>query len=111
MREVKVNELKQTPSETKKVEEKAEVKPAPAPAVKEIKKPYHIIVASMATEKDAQDMAGELKRKGYAGATAVIGGGKMRVSIESFAPQAEAYQSLQVGRQTKGYESAWVLKY
>lgn len=111
MREVKVNELKQTPSETKKVEEKAEVKPAPAPAVKEIKKPYHIIVASMATEKDAQDMAGELKRKGYAGATAVIGGGKMRVSIESFATQAEAYQSLQVVRQTKGYESAWVLKY
>lgn len=111
MREVKVNELKQTPSETKKVEEKAEVKPAPAPVVKEIKKPYHIIVASMATEKDAQDMAGELKRKGYAGATAVIGGGKMRVSIESFATQAEAYQSLQVVRQTKGYESAWVLKY
>ena len=75
------------------------------------KKPYHIIVASMGTEKDARDMADRLKKEGYRGASAIIGDGKMRVSIESFATRAEAYQSLQVIREQEAYQSAWILKY
>ena len=34
----------------------------------------------------------------------------MRVSIESFSTQAEAYRSLQVIREQKAYQNAWVLK-
>lgn len=106
VREVKVKEL-----ESVALAEKAQATPQPTrTAIKEVSKPYHIIVASVGTEKDAQAMADMLKQKGYAGAEAIIGNGKMRVSIESFATQAEAYQSLQTVRQTKEYESAWVLK-
>ena len=109
MREVKVKDLATDKTETK--QEQTAAQPAAAPVAKAAKKPYHIIVASVATEKDAQAMASQLKEKGYAGASAIIGNGKMRVSIESFATQAEAYQSLQTIRQNKNYESAWVLKY
>lgn len=109
MREVKVKDLATDKTETK--QEQTAAQPAAAPVAKTVKKPYHIIVASVATEKDAQKMASQLKEKGYAGASAIIGNGKMRVSIESFATQAEAYQSLQTIRQNKNYESAWVLKY
>ena len=52
-----------------------------------------------------------LKKEGYEGASAIIGNGKMRVSIESFSTQAEAYRSLQVIREQKAYQNAWVLKY
>lgn len=109
MREVKVKDLATDKTETK--QEQTAAQPVAAPVAKAAKKPYHIIVASVATEKDAQAMASQLKEKGYAGASAIIGNGKMRVSIESFATQAEAYQSLQTIRQNKNYESAWVLKY
>lgn len=82
-----------------------------SPVVKSIKKPYHIIVASVGTEKDAHAWADQLKKEGYEGASAVIGNGKMRVSIESFSTQAEAYRSLQIIREQKAYQNAWVLKY
>lgn len=71
---------------------------------------YHIIVASMGTEKDAKDLARQLNDKGYKQARALIGNGKMRVSIQSFVTQEEAYKNLQKIRQDKAYQSAWVLK-
>lgn len=106
VREVKVKAVanKKTPVAASQPQKQTEVKAV-------VKKPYHIIVASMATEKDAQNMAEQLKKEGYQGASAIIGNGKMRVSIESFATQAEAYQSLQVIREKEAYQSAWVLKY
>lgn len=110
------------PKAVREVKVKATEKPSTAPALasqpqkhaeveKVAKKPYHIIVASMLTEKDARSMADRLKKEGYQGASAIIGDGKMRVSIESFATRAEAYQSLQVIREQEAYRSAWVLKY
>ena len=118
VREVKVKtvETKKAPvvaQPTKPVESKpavAEASPA-AKAAKNVKKPYHIIVASVGTEKDARATAEQLKKEGYEGASAIIGNGKMRVSIESFSTQAEAYRSLQVIREQKAYQNAWVLKY
>lgn len=108
MREVKVKDLSADKPAANKGQ--AAAQKTPAPAVQQAKKPYHIIVASVANEKDAQDLAAQLKDKGYAGASAIIGNGKMRVSIESFATQAEAYRSLQTIRLNKSYENAWVLK-
>ena len=81
-----------------------------APAVQAVKTPYHIIIASVGSEKDADAMAQQLVAKGYAGAKAIIGDGKMRVSIQSCATEKEAYRALSLIRQNEAYKSAWVLK-
>lgn len=88
---------------------KTETKSA-APASVEASKHYHIIIASVGTEKDAQAMAKQLIDKGFAGAKAIIGDGKMRVSIQSCGTETEAYQALNKIRQTEAYQNAWVLK-
>lgn len=89
---------------------------APSPTPQAVAKPakplnYHIIVASVESEKQAKDMAAQLKAQGFDGARALIGGGKMRVSLRSYATQREAYNALTQIRQEKGYENAWVLKF
>ena len=55
---------------------------------------YHVIIASVGTEKDAEAMAKQLIEKGYPHAKAIVGDGKMRVSIESCGTETEAYQAL-----------------
>ena len=65
---------------------------------------------SFGRTKDADAMAQQLVAKGYAGAKAIIGDGKMRVSIQSCATEKEAYRALNLIRQNEAYKSAWVLK-
>lgn len=92
-------------------EVKVEKAPAvAAPVVAAPEKPYHIIIASVGTEKDAEAMAAQLVAKGFSGAKAIIGNGKMRVSIESCGTEVEAYQSLAKIRKDEAYQNAWVLK-
>ena len=74
------------------------------------KKSYHVIIASVGSEKDAQSMAAQLINKGYSDAKAIIGDGKMRVSIQSCETETEAYQILNKLRQNEVYQNAWVLK-
>lgn len=71
---------------------------------------YHVIIASVGTEKDAEAMAKQLIEKGYPHAKAIVGDGKMRVSIESCSTETEAYQALNRVRQNETYKNAWVLK-
>lgn len=73
-------------------------------------KRFHIIVASMPTEKDAMEMAQKLKAEGYAQACALIGDGKMRVCLQTFETEAEAYSNISILRQNEAYKNAWVLK-
>ena len=80
------------------------------PAVANPKRPYHIIIASVGTEKDAETMAAQLVAKGFSGAKAIVGDGKMRVSIESCGTEVEAYQALVRIRENETYKNAWVLK-
>ena len=90
---------------------KQNVQPAAAkPVVAAPKRPYHIIIASVGTEKDAEAMAAQLVAKGFSGAKAIVGDGKMRVSIESCGTETEAYQALNRVRQNETYKNAWVLK-
>lgn len=96
VREVKV---RQTNTTTSKVETKTVSS-----------QQYHIIIASVGTEKDAEAMAKQLIEKGFSGAKAIVGDGKMRVSIESCDTEIEAYQALNKIRQNGTYENAWVLK-
>ena len=78
------------------------------PAAK-VAKPYHIIVASVGSEQDAHRMAEQLKQKGFSKACAVIGNGKMRVSIQACSSEAEVYKALKEIRAMEAYQSAWVL--
>lgn len=71
---------------------------------------YHIIVASVGTSQDAQNMALTLTNKGFKNAKAIIGGGKMRVCIDSYASEAEAYRALNRYRENETFKNAWVLK-
>lgn len=71
---------------------------------------YHVIIASVGTEKNAEAMAKQLIEKGYPHAKAIVGDGKMRVSIESCGTETEAYQALNRVRQNETYKNAWVLK-
>lgn len=74
------------------------------------KRPYYIIIASVGTEQDAEAMAAQLVAKGFSTAKAIVGDGKMRVSIESCGTEVEAYQALARIRQNEMYKNAWVLK-
>ena len=111
VREVKVAKEPTVSTETKAKEQashsvatttdapKQNVQPAAAkPVVAAPKRPYHIIIASVGTEKDAEAMAAQLVAKGFSGAKAIVGDGKMRVSIESCGTEVEAYQALEIGR-------------
>lgn len=89
---------------------KHNVQPVAKPAVATPKRPYHIIIASVSTEKDAETMAAQLVAKGFSGAKAIVGDGKMRVSIESCGTEVEAYQALARIRENETYKNAWVLK-
>lgn len=71
---------------------------------------YYIIVASVGSENDAQTMAANLVKQGHARAKAIIGDGKMRVSIDSYPNEAEAYKAVAQLRQQEAYKNAWVLK-
>ncbi len=71
---------------------------------------YHIIVASVATEQDARQMAAKLVEDGFSDAKAIIGDGKMRVCIQSCGTETEAYQTLTRIRENATYETAWILK-
>ena len=79
-------------------------------AAQTVKTSYHIIIASVGTEKDAEAMAARLAGNGYSGAKAIIGDGKMRVSIQSCETEVEAYRALNKIRQNETYQNAWVLK-
>ena len=112
-REVKVSEVKTS--------EVAPTQPVAAPAVKEAptkpmqnaasrpQKAWHIIVASVGTERDAQAMANRLVEQGHRGAHTVIGDGKMHVSIASYPSETEAYRALADIRKDEAYKQAWVL--
>ena len=123
VREVKVAKEPTVSTETKAKEQashsvatttdapKQNVQPAAAkPVVAAPKRPYHIIIASVGTEKDAEAMAAQLVAKGFSGAKAIVGDGKMRVSIESCGTEVEAYQALARIREYETYKNAWVLK-
>lgn len=113
VREVKVGKTPavSTEAQAKTETPKQNVQPvATKQSVATPKRPYHIIIASVGTEQDAEAMAAQLVAKGFSTAKAIVGDGKMRVSIESCGTEVEAYQALARIRQNEMYKNAWVLK-
>lgn len=71
---------------------------------------YHIIVASVGSASDARSLAADLVKQGHPRAKAIIGDGKMRVSIDSYSTEGEAYRAVNKLRGQEAYKNAWVLK-
>jgi len=101
VREVKVPRAEAT------TDIKATPKPIPTATPR---KRYHIIVASVASEAEAHRQAEKLRAEGHSEAQAIIGNGKMRVSIASCATQTEAGEKAKQMRESNTHPGAWVLK-
>ena len=88
----------------------------PAPEKKETAAPvsnkkgnYCIIVSSLPTANDAQQVLNDYKQKGYKDATIIEGNGRYRLSLCSFADKAAAYKKLNELKQNEAFKNAWVL--
>lgn len=70
---------------------------------------YCIIVSSLPTANDAQQVLNDYKQKGYKDATIIEGNGRYRLSLCSFADKAAAYKKLKELKQNDAFKNAWVL--
>ncbi len=70
---------------------------------------YHLIVSSLTTAADAQQVADNYRKKGYNEASVVEGNGHFRVSLCGFSDKAAAYQKLNELKQDEAFQNAWVL--
>ena len=112
--------------------EKREVKPlvvktekiAPAPKVQKITPApkeekvspvtpsasvYHIIVASLTTSKDAEQMLLKYKQKGYEDVSVIEGNGRFRISLYNYSNRSEANRKLDELKLEDAYKGAWLL--
>lgn len=105
--EIKKSAEVKKPAEVKKSAEAK--KPAEAKTVNQKPATYHLIVASVATEKDAREMQSALVKEGHTDARVVLRDGKNRVSIKSYATQGEATKAVEELRKESKYSGAWVL--
>jgi hypothetical protein len=69
---------------------------------------YHIIVASVVFNDDAQAMAAGLKTKGYHDACVLAGEDRTRVSIGTYSTREEANKRLVELRKESQYKNAWL---
>lgn len=81
----------------------------PAPKQAAAQKKYHIIVASLPTLADAEKMIHNYKQQGHSGATVIEGGGRFRISIDSFKDKSMAYNKLNELKQADAFKNAWML--
>ena len=84
-------------------------KPTVRTAVPVRKGNYCIIVSSLATSADAQQVLNEYKKKGYKEASVIEGSGRYRLSLYSFADKAAAYNKLKELKQNDAFKNAWIL--
>lgn len=104
-KEVAPQRMETTPTATEK---KAPVNNAPA-ATAARKGNYCIIVSSLATAKDAEQVLNDYKKKGYKDAAIVEGSGRYRLSLCSFDDKAAAYKKLNELKKDEAFKNAWVL--
>lgn len=110
---IALSEKEETPS-LKKRETALPVKEIKAvmPAEKKQDTPnisYNVIVASVASAKDAEQVIRNLAAKGHTGAFSISGSGRFRIAISSFSNQADAYRKVNELKQAEIFKDAWVL--
>lgn len=98
-------------SAPKAVVPKAEtVKEAPKKALKPASKnKYRIIVSSLPTASDAQQMVKKYHQQGYTDASVVEGNGRFRIALYSYLDKTSAYQKLESLKKEPAFKSAWML--
>lgn len=118
VKEEEPKEVIQPVKEEKKVEtEKSNkveaVAETPVSATKETqmlpKKRYHLIVASLATAKDAQQVLESYRQKGYTEASVIEGSGRFRISLYNYSDRATANNKLNELKKEETYKTAWLL--
>lgn len=70
---------------------------------------YCLIVSSLATAKDAQQVLADYQQKGYKEASIIEGNGRYRLSLCTFANKAVAYKKLNELKQNDAFKNAWIL--
>ena len=98
-------------SAPKSVNPKAESKKeATKKAVKQTAKGrYRIIVSSLPTASDAQQMVNKYQQQGYLDASVVEGNGRFRIALYSYSDKNVAYQKLESLKKEEAFKSAWML--
>lgn len=100
--------VKKEVHQPKKVGEKITPKPEIKKTVAQ-KKKYHLIVASLTTEQDAQRMLKNYQNEGHRDAKVIGGNGRFRIALYSYADQKVAYGKLNELKQKDAFKSAWML--
>ena len=106
--------IKETVKETKKEAVKKDIKQLVKPVkpqteAVQTKKRHHLIVASLATEPDAEKMLHKFQKEGYEEASVVAGNGRFRIAIYSYDKKETASKKLNELKQTKAFSDAWIL--
>lgn len=70
---------------------------------------YHVIVAAGVALKNAETLAAELNKQGFADAKVLHSDGKIRVSLMAFSTNEEATKELLKLRKNEAYQNAWLL--
>lgn len=89
--------------------DQSKVQPKTTKEIKVKAPPYYIIIASVAREKDGEEIVKKLKEEGYEDAKVLSGNGRIRVSIKSCYSREEANMELKNIRQLDRYKDAWLL--
>ena len=88
---------------------KMESKKATAVQSKSNSKKYHLIVASLTTQEDAQRMLKTYHKQGYTEAKVLGSNGRFRISLCNYAEQATATRKLNDLKQKDAFKNAWML--
>lgn len=87
-----------------------EVPKAKAPQAKaKAKKKYHLIVASLTTDKDAQRVLQTYKQQGHHHVQVLGNNGRFRISLCNYTDQTAAYRKLNELKQDEAFKNAWML--
>lgn len=78
-------------------------------SVEASKRIYHIIVASVTSEDDAEQIAKEWRANGHSETQIIARDGRIRVSIQSYADRAEGERQMMNLRQNDMYKNTWLL--
>ena len=104
---VKAEPAKMVAPKKEALKKEVSKKEAPKTVVK--KKNYHIIVASLTTLSDANQMLKQYQQQGYSDAVVKESNGRFRISLCSYADKSVAYQKLNELKKADAYKGAWVL--
>ena len=91
----------------KQKEVREEVKLSKTQVAKQNK--YHIIVASLTTQADAQRILQEYNAQGYKDASILSSKGRFRISLCSYGDKSAAYQKLGDLKNIDAFKNAWML--